>query len=126
MDSSKHKEFTGAGNELILENLKKIAASNIPYHIRIPLIEGVNTDEENISQAIDFILDLPKKPEIIGLLPYHNIATVKYERLGKVYDNASMKEPPVNTLDRIIARFNSVGLQVQIGGKKHIKKRGAN
>lgn len=116
MDSSKHKEFTGAGNELILENLKKIAASDIPYHIRIPLIEGVNTDEENISRSIDFILDLPKKPELTGLLPYHNIATIKYERLGKVYYNADMKEPSVAALDRIIAQFKAAGLQVRIGG----------
>lgn len=116
MDSSKHKEFTGAGNELILENLKKIAASNIPYHIRIPLIKGVNTDEENISQTIDFIQGLPKKPELIGLLPYHDIATVKYERLGKVYDNADMKEPLVDKLDKIITQFKAAGLQVRIGG----------
>ena len=116
MDSSKHKEFTGAGNELILKNLQYIAASEVPYQIRIPLIEGVNTDDENIGQSIAFILGLPKKPELIGLLPYHDIATVKYERLGKEFDDSGLTESGGEKLQRIIELFNDAGLKVRIGG----------
>lgn len=116
MDSRKHKEFTGFGNDLVLQNLKLISVYGIPFHIRIPLIEGVNTDDENIDMTIEFINDLPTKPKLVGLLPYHDIAVVKYERLGKLYEHSGLKEPSKETLEKITAQFKAAGLEVQIGG----------
>ena len=43
MDSGKHRQFTGKGNELMLENAKKIAASGQTYlSIRVPVIPTFN------------------------------------------------------------------------------------
>ena len=50
MDSGSHCRFTGVPNERILSNLRMIAEAGIDFLIRIPLIEGVNADEENISR----------------------------------------------------------------------------
>ena len=46
MDSGSHCRFTGVPNERILSNLRMIAEAGIDFLIRIPLIEGVNADEE--------------------------------------------------------------------------------
>lgn len=116
MDSRKHKDFTGFGTELILQNLKIIAASGIPFQIRIPLIEGVNTDDENIEATINFLNELPAKPQLVGLLPYHDIAFVKYERLGKIYEDSGLKEPSEETLEKITSIFKAAGFKVRIGG----------
>lgn len=73
MDSEKHRHYCGVPNERVLANLKRVAASDVPYWIRIPLIVGVNADEENIRKSAEFLASLPKPPEIVNLLVYHDI-----------------------------------------------------
>ena len=48
MDSKKHRFYTGVGNEKILENIRLLCDLGAEFWIRIPLIDGVNTDEENV------------------------------------------------------------------------------
>lgn len=116
MDSVIHRKWTGVDNTLILKNLKIISDNNSNYHIRIPLVEGVNTDELNISATIKFLKSLKNKPEVVGLLPYHNIAINKYERMGKVYDETGMSEPPKEKQAQILASFLNNGFNAIIGG----------
>ncbi len=82
IDREKHKTFTGAGNELILENLKKLLASKKDVWIRIPIIGGVNDTEEEMIQIKAFLASCPA-PKKIELLPYHEIGNHKYAALGK-------------------------------------------
>jgi pyruvate formate lyase activating enzyme len=116
MNPFRHKEFTGVSNDLILSNLRWIASNSKEYHVRIPLVKGVNTDEINIEATADFLLSLDHKPSVIGLLPYHSIAAAKYERMGKRYDDTGMEEPSKEEINMIIALFGSRGLPVLIGG----------
>jgi pyruvate formate lyase activating enzyme len=116
MDSEIHKEFTGVTNELILENLKWIASSDKEYHIRIPLVKGVNTNQSNIEATIAFLLSLDKKPSVVGLLPYHNIASKKYEKLGKLYDETGMSELNQEEQNYLLQLFKNSGLNALIGG----------
>lgn len=116
MDSAIHRKWTGVDNTLILKNLKIISDNNSNYHIRIPLVEGVNTDEWNINATIEFLKSLKHKPGVVGLLPYHNIATNKYERMGKIYDETGMSEPPKEKQAQILASFLNNGFNAIIGG----------
>jgi len=86
MDSEKHKKFTGVSNELILNNIRLISSLKIPFWIRIPLIDGVNSDEANIRATADFLASLPNKPERVDILPYHDIGKGKHERMGSTYN----------------------------------------
>ena len=81
MDSEKHREVTGQGNELILENLSRLAERGARIQIRIPLIPGINDDDENIRRTGEFLKKIA--PEKIKLLPYHDMAHVKYLALGQ-------------------------------------------
>ena len=59
MNSKKHEEFTGRGNELMLENAKKIAASGMTeLSIRIPVIPGFNDTPEEIRDIAVFTREL--------------------------------------------------------------------
>lgn len=116
MDSAKHKEWTGVPNEKILENLKVLAQSGATINIRIPLISGVNDDDENIMQTAQFISELEGKPVLINLLPFHNIAEKKYEKLGQAYDKGIMDEPSIERQNQILELFQSYGLNAIIGG----------
>ena len=48
IDTEKHKQYVGVGNELILENLKKLFKAKVKIWIRIPVISGVNDSIEEM------------------------------------------------------------------------------
>ena len=116
MDSEKHKEWTGAGNERILQNLEVLAESGAAIQIRIPLIKGVNADDDNIDATAAFVAALPGPARKISLLPYHDVAEGKFAKLGSDYQPSPMTEPDAEDLARVIACFSSHGLTASIGG----------
>ena len=81
-DSEKHKQYTGVGNELILENLKRLLATDKSVWIRIPIIPTVNDTEEEIRSIRSFLL-FCGTPEKVELLPYHAMGEHKYAAIGK-------------------------------------------
>ncbi len=116
MDSAKHKNWTGVGNELIQHNLRALAESGATIQIRIPLISGINADLENITATAEFIASLPGSPYAINLLPYHNIASGKDQKLGQFRDQCNMAEPSGEELAAAIAKFAEFGLTATVGG----------
>jgi len=86
MDSDLHRKWVGSGNEKILHNLNALAATGAHIIIRIPLIGGVNDNDENIEHTAKFISELAGEKKPVHLLPYHNIAQNKYRKLGRADD----------------------------------------
>lgn len=118
MDSAKHRKFCGVPNELILSNLRMVAEAGHDFFIRIPLIEGVNADEENIERSAEFLASLPWKRKVVNLLPYHDIGKNKHEKLGTVYNpnNIPLATPTEEVQQRCIAQFAAHGIKAVIGG----------
>ena len=82
IDSEKHKKYTGVGNELILENLKKLLMQGKKVWVRIPIIPSVNDSEEEMLLIRRF-LENSGYPEKVELLGYHTLGENKYEAIGK-------------------------------------------
>lgn len=116
MDPALHHQWTNAGNELILYNLKAIADTGADIIIRIPLIGGLNDSEENIRQTAEFIAGLAGNVKEVHLLPYHNIAKHKYAKLGREDGFEKLKEPDKNSQQNAIAIFAENGIIASIGG----------
>jgi len=116
IDSKKHKRFTGQNNEVILSNLKWLAESEAEITIRIPLINGVNTKPECISKMVQLISSLQGKPKQINLLPYHDIAKMKYEKLGGTYLPGDISTPSEGEIEEIVKIFETGGISVSVGG----------
>lgn len=114
IDDEKHKKFTGVSNVTILENLKKLAKLNSNINIRMPIIEGVNADEEYIKGVINLIDDLGIK--YINLLPYHDISRHKYKQLNLEYDGLEMGVPTSEKMEQFRLMFENEGYTVKIGG----------
>lgn len=86
MDSDKHREFTGAPNELILSNMKRLSQMGKHLVIRTPIVAGYNGDEENIRRTGEFIRDeMGGRIVQYQLLPYRRMGTEKYESLNQPY-----------------------------------------
>ena len=84
-DSRLHRKYTGAGNELILENIKKTAAKNKELIIRMVIVPGMNDNMEDIKKRISFIKELGSAVKQIDILKYHNLGEGKYKSLGMIY-----------------------------------------
>ena len=84
-DSRLHRKYTGAGNELILENIKKTAAKNKELIIRMVIVPGMNDNIEDIKKRISFIKELGSAVKQIDILKYHNLGEGKYKSLGMIY-----------------------------------------
>lgn len=81
MDGEKHKKYVGVGNELILDNLKKLLERGARVWVRVPIIPSVNDSEEEMRKIRDFFREYGE-PEKIELLPYHRLGENKYAALG--------------------------------------------
>jgi len=116
MDSEKHLRYTGVNNTTILNNLQLLAKTDVDIIIRIPLIKDVNDDDQNIQASAKFIAALPGKTREVNLLPFHNSAAKKHEKLGQSYDTTLMDEPDQKRQLEIVEVFNGFGVIASIGG----------
>jgi pyruvate formate lyase activating enzyme len=85
MDANRHQAATGVGNELILENARRLADYRVPMWIRTPLIPEFTNDHENISAIARFIREELPNVQRWDLLAYTNLGRPKYERLDRKY-----------------------------------------
>ena len=116
IDSEKHLKYTGQRNETIISNLKWLSKNGSEIIIRIPLIKGVNANTECIEKMAKLISSLSGKPKEVNLLPYHNIAKMKYEKLGGNYLPGNISEPTKDEVETISSIFSNHGLGVSLGG----------
>ena len=118
MDPTLHRKYTGVSNELILSNIRLLSELKAPYWIRIPLIKGINADDANLTATADFLRSLPTPPQEVDLLPYHDVAKGKHQRLWSTYnpDKLPMSTPDATELDHALSLFRSRGLKACIGG----------
>lgn len=118
MDADKHRQYTGVSNEIILQNIKLLASIDAPFWIRIPLIEGINTDMENIEASANYLKHLPWKEKRIHLLPYHDAGRDKHKRMWSTYNptNIPMRTPSDEQTQQIAQQLIQHGLKVTIGG----------
>lgn len=115
MDPAAHRRLTGVDNTLILSNLRLLAQSGTRIALRLPLIPGMNDDEENIRRTGRLAASLPGVRSI-DVLPYHASARGKYAKLGLPYPGESIKQSDPDNVDRAVDILQHCGLEVRIGG----------
>jgi pyruvate formate lyase activating enzyme len=101
MNSAIHKQYTGAPNEQILENLRKLDRREKKIWIRVPLIPGINDSTENLAAVFELARSL-RNVERIELLPYHNYGVGKYTQLGTTYALEGLKPPSEEHVEAIL------------------------
>ena len=132
-DSEKHHEYTGVSNEKILENIANLAVfgqtdtdirksadeegrtgndgRGPEIVIRIPVIGGVNDDDENIRASAEYVhRHLPHAR--MELLPYHRYGQIKYEALGMTYDHPEFRTPDKAEMERLRDIVRSEGVEI--------------
>jgi len=119
IDSEEHKKYTGVSNELILENL--MLADELACEkgkrviIRYPVVPGITDTDENVQQIKEFMHSLKGIKEI-NLLPYHNFAESKYEKLCLEYKLKGLERPSEERMLFLRKGFEDAGFKAKIGG----------
>jgi pyruvate formate lyase activating enzyme len=113
-DEDRHRRATGVSNRLILANFGRLTARHRGVRARLPLIPGVNDDDENVD-AIGALV-ASAGVAAIDLLPYHSAGIAKYSRMGRSYALPEVQPPTPAALAAARARLEHFGLSVQVGG----------
>ena len=115
MDSKKHERFTGVGNNLILDNIKRLSEADKEIIIRIPVIPGFNDDQANIEATGKYAASLPCLSGI-DILPYHRGGMEKSSRLSADTKLMQAETPDEEKMNSIAKVLDNLGLEVKIGG----------
>ena len=115
MDAAKHQKFTGVSNGLILRNLQALSQRGHDIFLRVPIIPGINDDDEEVRRIGAFAAALPRL-ERVDILPYHRAGVEKYGRLNEVYELPETRPPSDERMAGITQMLRGFGLQVKIGG----------
>lgn len=117
IDSDIHSAATGRGNDLILENLRRLAAdarTREKLQMRMPLIKGLNDDWELITETGGLYKSLGIRK--VTLLPYHSLGIVKKKHIGGLQEEF---QPPEDEYVESIKKYfeEACGMQAEILGR---------
>jgi len=115
MDSDRHRAETGAGNQVILDNLQVLSESGVDIWVRVPLIPGFNDDRDNIERTATFLEGLPHSHRVC-LLPYHTLGAAKRIRMHDAEQAAAVSPPDQETLGDVAEVFATHHLEVSPRG----------
>lgn len=113
-DAERHRLHTGQDNFLILANLTRLRRAGAKVQLRLPLIEGINADNDNIRGVM--AVAGPLGITGISLLPYHDIGRDKYKRLNREYLLPDAAAPTAGRLEEIRQMLSDNGFSVTTGG----------
>ena len=85
VNKEKHLDFTGVEPELIHDNLRKIILLDKKTVIRVPVIPGFNSSEDDLESIVQFLMTYQEKIIGIDFLPYHMLGVHKYKKLNREY-----------------------------------------
>lgn len=82
-DDEMHKKYVAHSNRQTLENFKALAESRNQLHIRIPLINNVNT---NPTPFVDLFSSVDMTNVVVEILPYHEYGKCKWTEEYEITD----------------------------------------
>lgn len=115
VDDARHRRHTGVSNTRILANLDAVARVHSTIWLRVPVIPGVNDDEDNMRQTAALAARLPSVRRVC-LLPYHRLGTDKRRRLHDLAERSRITPPTWSRMDELAAGFAAAGIPTSIGG----------
>jgi pyruvate formate lyase activating enzyme len=119
MDDRMHQRYTGVSNQIILENLSYLSDLGSQIIVRIPIVPGINDDQENIEWTAKYLSGLPNLLRI-DILPFHNSGFGKYNGIGRSLSNEILDLTKIVALndermEQIADTIRGHHLQVRVG-----------
>lgn len=93
-DSATHREYTGHGNERILDNLYRLSHLSDAITVRIPLIPGVSGTSENMRATGALLQKCGPGVKNAELLRYNPLGSSKYDFVGLPFEGFGEPQSP--------------------------------
>jgi len=111
-DRQRHIEYTGAPNDRILSNVRKLHDLGARILLRLPVVPGLNDRDEHFEALAELARNMPRI-EGAEIMPYHRLGVGKVERLGLSRDGLVDCAPPdKETQAQWAARLEQLGVKV--------------
>ena len=114
-DDEKHKRHTGSGNGDVLTNIKKLAASGVPYILRTPVVPGVNDTADEIGRIAAAVKESDARLEYYELLNFNPLGVSKYDALGIENLHRDARPLPGEAIEVLKAVAEAQGVPVRVG-----------
>lgn len=120
VESRTHHEWTGVGNELILSNLRRLAALGAPIRVRVPLLPGVNMSDESLRGIGEFVANLGGRILSLDLVTLDHPSGLKYEALGSGGKFSDVPVPAPDEVQAVVERMRPYHRNVRVasGGSR--------
>ena len=111
VNEEKHRRFTGAGTERMLESIRYYVSHN-ETEVRIPVIPGFNDTPEELQGMFDFLAGCGASS--VTLLPYHTFGISKYESLSMDYPLEEREATEAGKVQAILDQVDTRGIYSKI------------
>jgi len=110
IDPERHYMLTGVRTKQILENLKELLHLGYNVKVRMPLLKGINDNQDEIERVIAFLMPFRdyKNFKGVDLLSYHKLGVNKYTQLGKEYpikEDPSLSSEELNMIESWVEKY---------------------
>ncbi len=102
-DNELHKKYTGTDNKTVKENFEKLCKSKRQVHIRIPLINGINT--QSPEGFAEYFSEFNTENAVFEFLTYHELGKDKWTEEYKVKDGFVSKGT-LNKFEEVFKEYN--------------------
>lgn len=106
IDNDGHKKLTGFGNKNILDFMAYLSANDITVWIRHVVVPGITLDD-TLLMRLGYEIGRYHNIKALDVLPYHDMAKPKYEKLGIDYPLAdtdpATKDEAIHARQMILA-----------------------
>ena len=114
MNSEKHREFTGQGNERIISNARGLAESGARIIVRVPVIPTFNMSESELADIMNFAAECGIKE--VNFLPFHRYAANKYSLLGREYWSPGVDKAEESEVHALAEKVKREDVIIKVGG----------
>jgi len=107
--ADRHKALTGMDIEPTLAFARRLAALRKPVWVRFVLVPGVTDDEATLTGIAEFAAGLGNVQRV-EVLPFHQLGSFKWERLGLDYTLKDVQPPSAEAAGKACEVFRKAGL----------------
>ena len=112
IDFKEYKNLTGVELDNTLKFAEYLNQINKKTWIRHVLVPEITDNDEYLNKLAEYISKF-KNIEFVEILPFHQMATFKWEEMGLKYELEKTKEPTNERLENAKKIFKSYGLKVR-------------
>jgi pyruvate formate lyase activating enzyme len=106
-----HQRLTGMDPGPVHAFARRLADRRRPVWIRFVVVPGWTDNLDEVGRMADFAAGLGNV-ERVDVLPFHQLGSFKWEKLGMEYQLKDAKPPSREKVEKVITRFRAAGLNV--------------